>query len=73
MYMAPERLLRVPADEIRCDIYSMGVTLFEALTLERPIEIHEDVALPALPTFLATPRCGGRARSGRDFPRSSRT
>ncbi len=24
MYMAPERLLAIPADEIRCDIYSMG-------------------------------------------------
>ena len=31
MYMAPERLLHVAADEIKCDIYSMGVTLFEAL------------------------------------------
>ncbi len=54
MYMAPERLLRIPADEIRCDIYSMGVTLFEALTLERPIEIHDDVTFQSLPTFLAT-------------------
>ena len=53
MYMAPERLLRVPADEIRCDIYSMGATLFEALTLERPIEIHDDVTLQTLPLFLA--------------------
>ena len=31
MYMAPERLLQFAADEIKCDIYSMGVTLFEAL------------------------------------------
>ena len=54
MYMAPERLLRVPADEVRCDIYSMGVTLFEALTLQRPIEIHDHVTLQTLPAFLAT-------------------
>ena len=36
MYMAPERLLRAAADEIKCDIYSMGVTLFEAMTLSAP-------------------------------------
>ncbi len=53
MYMAPERLLRVPADEIRCDIYSMGVTLFEALTLERPLDVPEHVTLPSLPAYLA--------------------
>ena len=31
IYMAPERLLMFTADEIKCDIYSMGVTLFECL------------------------------------------
>ncbi|QEH34452.1 Serine/threonine-protein kinase PknB [Aquisphaera giovannonii] len=36
MYMAPERLLRAPADERLCDIYGMGVTLYEAVTMERP-------------------------------------
>jgi serine/threonine protein kinase len=56
MYMAPERLLRVPADEVRCDIYSMGVTLFEALTLERPLQVPDHVTLPSLPAYLATAR-----------------
>jgi serine/threonine-protein kinase len=68
MYMAPERLLRVPADEVRCDIYSMGVTLFEALTLERPFQVPDHVTLPTLPAYLAstTPRRPREARSG--FP-----
>jgi serine/threonine-protein kinase len=56
MYMAPERLLRVAADEISCDIYSMGVTLFEALTLSRPFRIPEHVTFSALPAFLAGAR-----------------
>src|SRR5690606_10497886 len=34
MFMAPERLLKAPADEERSDVYSMGATIFEALTLE---------------------------------------
>ena len=73
MYMAPERLLRIPADEVRCDIYSMGATLFEALTLERPIEIHDYVTFQALPTFLATAPVRRPSDSGRAFPRNSRT
>ena len=53
LYMAPERLLRLCADEIKCDIYSMGVTLCETLTLDRPFRVPEDLALPALAPFLA--------------------
>jgi serine/threonine-protein kinase len=53
MYMAPERLMRSTANEIKCDIYSMGVTLFEALTLVRPFQVPRHVTLLALPTFLA--------------------
>jgi len=53
LYMAPERLLRHSADEIKSDIYSMGVTLCEALTLDRPFRVPEDLALPALAPFLA--------------------
>ena len=37
IYMAPERLLMFAADEIKCDIYSMGVTLFEALTARKAV------------------------------------
>jgi eukaryotic-like serine/threonine-protein kinase len=53
VYMAPERLLRFTADEIKCDIYSMGVTLCEALTLKRPFQIPAELPLPALVPFLA--------------------
>jgi eukaryotic-like serine/threonine-protein kinase len=53
LYMAPERLLRLPADEIKCDIYSMGVTLCEALTLKRPFQVPGDLPPPALAPFLA--------------------
>ena len=56
MYMAPERLLRAPADEIRSDIYSMGVTLFEALTLGRPFDNPDGIPLTALSAFLARAR-----------------
>ncbi len=62
MYMAPERLLRASADEIKCDIYSMGVTLFEALTLGRPFQVPDHVTLSALPAFLA----GAAPRRPRD-------
>jgi serine/threonine-protein kinase len=68
MYMAPERLLRILADEIRCDIYSMGVTLFEALTLARPFVVPPHVTLTMLPAYLvgASPRAPGDVHP--DFP-----
>jgi serine/threonine-protein kinase len=56
MYMAPERLLRLTADEVKCDIYSMGVTLFEALTLKRPFVVPDHVSLAALVPLLASAR-----------------
>ncbi len=69
MYMAPERLLRVAADEVRCDIYSMGVTIFEALTTERPFQVPEHISLSALPVYLssALPRRPSDVRPG--FPK----
>ena len=72
MYMAPERLLRATADEIKCDIYSMGVTLFEALTLSRPFQVPEHVTFSALPAYLAgaQPRRPGEIQRG--SPRTSR-
>ena len=39
LYMAPERLLCQPSDEILCDIYSLGVTLAEAVTLVPPFSV----------------------------------
>lgn len=46
LYMAPERLLKRPADEIRGDVFALGVTLFEALTLAPPVEVP-----PEMPSF----------------------
>ena len=68
MYMAPERLLRVIADEIRCDIYSMGVTLFEALTLDRPFQVPDHLTLPSLPAYLATAQPRRPREVQRGFP-----
>jgi serine/threonine-protein kinase len=53
MYMAPERLLLWTANEIKCDIYSMGVTICEALTLERPFRVPSNVTPLAMSAYLA--------------------
>ena len=68
MFMAPERLLRDPADEMKCDIYSLGVTLFETLTRRRPFQIPENSSWPMMATFLATtdPKIPSRLKPG--FP-----
>lgn len=58
MYMAPERLVKAPADEILCDLYSLGVTLCETLTLNRPFQIPDGMPTNCLFAYLsrATPR-----------------
>jgi serine/threonine protein kinase len=48
LYMAPEKLLGRHDDEIRCDIYALGATVFEALTLHRPWPVPEGLTGPAL-------------------------
>jgi eukaryotic-like serine/threonine-protein kinase len=53
MYMAPERLLKAPANEILCDIYALGVTLFETLTLQRPFQVPDDMPWGCLAAHLA--------------------
>ena len=53
MYMAPERLLRAPADEVLCDIYSLGVTLFETFTLGRPFCPPDGMPMACLAAYLA--------------------
>ena len=53
MYMAPERLLRAPADEVLCDLYSLGVTLFETFTLGRPFHPPDGMPLACLSAYLA--------------------
>ncbi len=68
MYMAPERLLRAAADEIKCDIYSLGVTTFEALTLYRPFQVPDHVTFAALPAYLAASRPRRPSEIHRGFP-----
>jgi eukaryotic-like serine/threonine-protein kinase len=54
LYMAPERLLRQPADEIRGDIYALGVTLFESLLLVPPLSVPPDLPRALWTTHLTT-------------------
>jgi serine/threonine-protein kinase len=68
MYMAPERLLLFAADEIKCDIYSMGVTLFEALLLEKPFHVPAHVTAPCLAPHLATAEPKRPRQLDPDFP-----
>lgn len=56
LYMSPERLLRFQADELRADVYALGATLFEALTLETPVEVSDDMPHDQWATHLATSR-----------------
>ncbi len=54
-YMGPEKLLgRHTVDEVRCDIFAFGVTLFESTTLKRPIELPESLSPAAAAAWLAT-------------------
>lgn len=54
MYMAPERLLKAPANEILCDLYSLGVTLFETFTLGHPFDTPGELPLACLSARLAS-------------------
>ncbi|MGE3818587.1 MAG: serine/threonine-protein kinase [Isosphaeraceae bacterium] len=56
MYMAPERLLGLPCDDVRCDVFALGMTLYEALTLHHPRETPVRMHRSALPTHLARSR-----------------
>jgi|GEM_PF-3322697 len=52
MFMAPERLMKAPADEERSDVYSMGATIFEALTLARLYELPPSLPPQALGSYI---------------------
>jgi serine/threonine-protein kinase len=58
LYMSPEKLLGHAVNEVRCDIYSLGVTLFEAVTLHHPIPVPQGLNRSCLQTYLtgAAPR-----------------
>ena len=73
MYMAPERLLRAPADEILCDLYSLGVTLYEALTLDRPFAVPAGLPLSCLSGYLASARPRRPRRLNPEIPASLET
>jgi serine/threonine-protein kinase len=68
MYMAPERLLMFAADEIKCDIYSMGITLFESLLLEKPFRVPAHVTPTCLAPHLATAEPKRARQIDPDFP-----
>ena len=54
-YIGPEKLLGARViDEIRCDVFALGVTLFESVTLSRPIELPEDLGAVAAAAWLST-------------------
>jgi serine/threonine-protein kinase len=54
-YMPPEHLLGQPVD-IRGDVYSLGVTLFESLTGRRPFEEGDGIPLVTAILTAPTPR-----------------
>jgi len=54
LYMAPERLLKRQADEVRCDVYALGVTLFEALSLSPPFDVPPEMPPVRWAQYLAT-------------------
>jgi serine/threonine-protein kinase len=56
LYMPPERLLRQYADEIRCDIYALGATLYEAVLLAPPLEVPESLPWSSWTSYLASSR-----------------
>jgi serine/threonine-protein kinase len=56
LYMAPERLLLQPADEVRCDVYSLALTVTEALTLAPPFTIPKSVTRDQWRAFLVAAR-----------------
>jgi eukaryotic-like serine/threonine-protein kinase len=53
LYMAPEKLLGRSSDEVLCDVYALGVTLFESVTLVRPFSVPADLPRARWSEYLA--------------------
>lgn len=53
LYMAPEKLMACAEDDIRCDVYALGVTLFEAVTRTHPFTIPDEVPRSNWAAYLA--------------------
>jgi serine/threonine-protein kinase len=53
LYMAPEKLMGGEVDEALCDVYALGATAFETLTLRPPRNIPKDMPHPFWGKFLA--------------------
>jgi serine/threonine protein kinase len=68
IYMAPEKLQGRPSDEVRSDVYALGVTLFEATTLSRPFRFPAGCPTAAQAALILTskPRSARALRPG--FP-----
>lgn len=58
LYMAPEKLTALPSCDVLCDVYALGVTLFEAVTRRHPVTIPEELAPSEWVAYIAvaTPR-----------------
>ncbi len=54
IYMAPERLLSQPADEVLGDVYSLGATLAEAATLAPSLTVPAGLPPSEWPEYLAS-------------------
>jgi serine/threonine protein kinase len=44
LYMAPEKLTACPSNDVLCDVYALGVTLFEAVTRVHPLTVPAGLA-----------------------------
>jgi serine/threonine protein kinase len=53
MYTAPEKLLGRAGDEVRCDLYSLGATLYEAVTQVHPVPLSIGLSRSSLADYLA--------------------
>lgn len=53
LYMAPEKLTARVSDDTLCDVYALGVTLFEAVTRVHPLTLPDDLAPSEWVSYIA--------------------